>query len=296
MRNRRGSVRVSIVGSGRVASALALLFKSKGIPVVSVISRRKVFARRLASLIGCRLASDRLSDIHPDTNFLLLAVPDDVIVSLAKEISLLTTLDFPHLYCAHTSGIQTSNDLAALAKRKVIVFSLHPMLSFPANLTRREQLEALKNVSYGVEGSLNATRFANRLIHRLGGNMFRIPKEAKILYHTACVFASNYEVALLGVVESLVRTISKTAPLAHFRKLTESSIANAYRKTPAKAITGPAVRGDLRTVRHHRRELAHTKKKLVNLYTMLGRVALELAVRDKRITRAQAKKMQSIFS
>lgn len=293
MARRRGALTVSIVGAGKVGSALALLLRNRGIRVASVISRNKTSARKAASLAGCRQYSNRYSDIHPDTDFLLLAVSDDEVNTAAREIAASARVDFRRLACAHTSGILTSDELKPLARLGTMVFSLHPIQSFPGGFSRRQQLEALKGISYGVEGSPKAIRFATTFVRRIGGKMFRVPKERKILYHLACVFASNYSVSMLSVVGELTKGVSKAASLKHFEKLTESSIKNTYRTSPHGALTGPIARGDVRSVRKHFSQLEGKRKHLKNLYKMLGRYALELAKRNRQLTTKQIRQLKS---
>jgi predicted short-subunit dehydrogenase-like oxidoreductase (DUF2520 family) len=183
--------------------------------------------------------------------------------------------------------------LRPLARLGSATFSLHPIQSFPGKLSRRQQLGALEGISYGVEGSAKAELFAKRIVRRIGGKMFRVPKDAKILYHLACVFASNYSVSLLGMVEELSKSVSKPELTAHLQKLVESSIRSVFKTSPRQALTGPIVRGDVATVRRHLARLRGTHKHLKNAYKILGQYALTLAKQDKRLTPKHIRRMKT---
>lgn len=284
---------MSIVGAGAVGTTLALLMKRKGYRIVSVISRRRSSAKRAAALVGCTRYSHRLSDLHPKTDFLLIATSDESIALVAKEISTLP-LQFSALFAAHTSGFLTSDMLRRLRQRGATVFSLHPIQTFPGHVSAAQQVRSLNGISYGVEGSPRAVAFARRLVRRLGGRTLQVPKEQKISYHLACVFASNYSVALLGAVEELSAGFIATPRLKHFRALLESSIDNAFLLSPRKALTGPIARGSVKTVRAHIRRLQTKHRRFVPLYKTFGLYTIELARWDKKISSGTAKILKKL--
>ncbi len=282
------------MGAGPVGTALGLLLKRKGHRIVSVISRRRTSARRTASVLGCSRFSHRIADIHPETNFLLITTSEESVHQVAEEASRLP-LRFSDLVAAHTSGLLTSDELRPLRKKGAVVLSLHPMQSFPRNVPPVEQLQSLKQISYGVEGSSKAMTFAHRLVTNLGGRVVQVPKEQKISYHLACVFASNYSVALMGAVDESSSGFAAAPRLRHFRRLFESSLENALRLSPRTALTGPIARGSITTVKAHLRELKKKQPRLESLYKMLGLYALELVVQARRISPSKAKELKRLL-
>jgi len=290
------SLNVSIVGAGKVGTALAMLFRRKGVRVVSVISRHRASARRTAILAGCKRYSHRFTDVHPETHFLLLAVSDNELKHAAREIAGSASLKFSSLFVAHTSGALTSDELQPLSRLGSTVFSFHPMHSFPGKVSPLKQVRALAGVSYGVEGSPKAIRFARRIVRKIGGNLLRVPKEGKILYHLACVFASNYSIALIGVVDEMAKGFTHESLKKHFKKLTVSSIENAFQFSPAKALTGPLVRGDVQLIRAHLKKLTGERKDLQRLYKALGQVALRMAAQEHVISKRRILQLRKILA
>lgn len=287
-----GSLSVSIVGAGRVGSALAALLHSKGFRIVSVVSRRRSSARQLAALVRCRQYSQDLADLHPSTNFLLIATADEAISTVARRIARLAPLNFPKLYAAHTSGLLTSDELAPLQRKGATVLSLHPVQTFPRQRAVHQHVRALNGISYGVEGSPSACRFARSLVTRLGGRLLEVPKEEKISYHLACVFASNYSVALLGAVHAITKDF---AALRHFEKLVLASVENAFSLTPQGALTGPIARGSVKAVQQHLTELRARHRGLVDLYRAAGRLALELAEREYTLPPKTVRRLKQLL-
>jgi predicted short-subunit dehydrogenase-like oxidoreductase (DUF2520 family) len=286
---------MSIVGAGRVGSALAVLFSRAGYTIVSVVSQKKSSARNLAGIVKCQKYSDSLSDIHRTTRIILLAVPEEYISEVAKAIAQNPYLDFSKLVVFHTSGSLTSEVLSPLIKKGTMAFSLHPIQSFSKASNLDRQLVRMKNVVYGFEGPKTAFPAARRFVRALRGKLVRIPKEEKFLYHSACVFASNYSIALLGIVEELTQRIGGDLKFTHFEPLVRTSIDNAFHLTPVKALTGPIVRGSTSTLEIHVNELRKTDTTLALLYQQIGLQALKMAVKRKSIQPKIARHIQQIF-
>ncbi len=294
MRN-KDQFTISIVGAGKVGTTFALLFRRAGYHVVSIISRKKNSAKKLARIVRCRSFSDSLSDIHSATRIIVIAVPEEYIFDIAKEITKRSNLDFSKLAVFHTSGSLTSDALEPLHMKGAMTFSLHPIQSFSKVSTLAHQLARMKDVVYGFEGNKTALLLARQLVKDLHGKLVQIPKEEKILYHIACVFASNYSTVLLGTVDELVKRIGSGIKLAHFEPLVKTSIENAFQLTPKMALTGPIARGSSVTIENHLRELRKADKPLALLYQQIGMQALKMAITRKFLEPNVAKQIRQIL-
>lgn len=289
----RARLRISIVGAGPVGSTLALLLRRRGHAIVSVISGSKRSARQLATLVGCRHWSTDLASIAPETNAVLIAVPDKAMGSVARSLAQNPHLRFDRLVAFHTSGVMTSDLLRPLRKRGSTVFSLHPIQSFPKDISPRQQARGMNGVWYGFEGTLRSESTARLLVGYLGGKMVRIPKERKILYHLACVFASNYAVVLIGVLERLAGRLG-WRDLRPLSRLFLSSAGNAMSQGAAKALTGPIRRGNPEVLRMHIMALRRLAPDLGRLYRALGNEALRLRG-DVELTKKRRREIARIL-
>lgn len=286
---------MSIIGAGAVGTTLAVMLNRRGFPVVSVISRHRASAKRCAELVNCPKYSTALNKLAGETDLLVIAVPDEQIRSVARHISSQSDIDFRGLKVFHTSGSLTSAELDPLRRRGALTFSLHPMQTFPASLTTRLQLQSMKGISYGVEGTRRVIPSAKRLVRLLGGKIFLVPKKEKISYHLACVLASNYPIALLAAVEEVVARFVRPPRLRHFERLIKTSIQNALDHRPQRALTGPIVRGDLRIVKAHMNVLGR-RSSLRAVYRALGIYAVELSRRADRLSRKQSQALKELLS
>lgn len=286
---------ITLVGPGPVGLTLALLLRRAGHRVAAVIGRSSRKTRAAAHALGARLASTSVRRIPPETTLLIIAVRDEKIATVAAEIAECRALPRGRIAAFHCSGIETSDALVALSKAGLATFALHPVQSFPARRPLSEQLSLMQGVSYGYEGPKRRAPIARRIVKDLGGRLLVIPKQKKILYHAACVFASNYPVVLLDIVEDLAHAVSPAIGLEAFRPLTESSIAHAMTLSPVGALTGPVARGSRQSVERHRRALIRHSHTIDEAYRALGLAALAMARRQKRASAADLQQLRKVL-
>ena len=291
----RNLLHVSIVGAGAVGTTLAVMLARKGHRIVSVVSRDVRDARRCARLTGCKRYSASVADLDARSDLIVIATPEKAIQGVVSSIARNPALSFPHLRVCHTSGVSTSVELESLRRRGCLTFSFHPIQTFPKGLSPHRQLKSMEGISYGVEGAPRALRFGRLLASELGGKMFVVPKEQKILYHLTCVVASNYTATLLGVVGDLARQIGGRGSFRHFANLIDTSVRNAIALTPEKALTGPIARGDGSIIKQHLQELRRDRN-LKALYRELALRGIMLARRGKKLTRSQVKGLKRILA
>ncbi len=286
----------SVVGAGRVGTALGVMLARRGHTAASVVSSDTTDARSLGRRVKCVRCSNSLEDVSSESQLILLTVPDEAIAGVGERLADLHHLRFDRLHVGHTSGVLTSDVLTPLHSKGAKVFSLHPVQSFPKRVSLDNQLRSMGGIYYGYEGDPGSTRFAKKLVLELGGKFLQVPKEAKILYHLACVFASNYTVAALGVAEELSRVLGKGEGIGYLEKLIESSIENALKASPVEALTGPVVRGSSATVQLHLLELSAKFPELVPLYRELGRYVLRLAEKKNELTPEKIGQLKKILT
>jgi predicted short-subunit dehydrogenase-like oxidoreductase (DUF2520 family) len=226
-----------------------------------------------------------------------LTVPDSAVARVAAELAALDADIPPTVSFVHTSGALRLGSLAPLRRRHP-VGSFHPLRSFP----EPQPPDAFKGIVIAVDGSSPALR---RLLGRLARDLQARPRHVddsrRAEYHAAAVFASNYVVALMGVAAGLLEEIgwSEADAVRGLTNLGAGVLANVAKQGPTAALTGPIRRGDAETVERHIDALRALNGRLakgprrVDLYRMLGRIALEIArdaglepVAAERVSRA----------
>ena len=264
--------KISIIGAGKVGSTLALLFIENGFEIVSVISRTKESAKKLGKLVRCKTISTSVKDISPQTEFLLLAVPDRVLKNVADEIASTSNLNFKKIIVAHVSGVHSVDVLSSLKKKGTNVAGFHPIQTFPKQFSVQQLKNNISNnIGFGIECEKKLQPTLSSLAKKVGGKFVFVPSELKPLYHLACVVSSSFFITLLKVIEE----ISSNFPFAEewktaFSPILLSSISNALATSPSTALTGPIPRGDVKTIELHLNALQKYSPLLISIYKELS--------------------------
>ncbi len=265
----------NIVGCGRLGRAVAKLFLDAGIVAdVRVINRSLQSGKAAVQAIGGGGAHGRIADMPP-SNLWLVACGDQTISEVVEMLAREATFSSSSVVF-HCSGVLSSAELAPLRARGCSVASVHPVRSF-ANTEMA--VRDFTGTFCGVEGDENAQVVLKEIFSRVGGKVFSIPSETKLLCHAGHVFASNYLVTLLKVARDLYVSAGVPEELAwHLMEpLVRGTVDNVMRLGPAGALTGPIARGEGHVVATQRDEIARASEQCAALYEQLGLLALDIA-------------------
>ena len=269
---------VSIVGAGNLGTALALTLPGAGCEVNFVATRRKDMGpskKAIASKLKVRLVE--LGKEPLDTDLVWITVPDDSIAQVARKLA--GAQDWRRAIVFHSSGALTSDELAPLRARGARVASVHPMMTFV-----RGSVPKMSGASFAVEGDAVARRAARHIVERLGGDVFPIRKQNKVLYHAFGSFASPLVVALMASLEqvALAAGVRKQDIKPVMLPLLRQTLRNYLEHDAASAFSGPLARGDIATVRKHLQELKNVPEAR-EVYIALAKLAVKnLPVRNRQ--------------
>ncbi|MDZ4699662.1 MAG: DUF2520 domain-containing protein [Rhodothermales bacterium] len=277
--------RVAIVGAGALGTTLALRLHQVGVPIEAVVSRTEASARALAERVCARGGADP-RDLLPDSvNTVICCTPDRVVAEVDHLVAD-ARARWAGALVVHTSGALTAAHLPACAAAGAEVASFHPIQTF----TKDTHPEAFAGAYVGIEGEPAALDACTALALRLGAHPIVVPADQKGTYHLACALASNYLVTLLHLASEALRPIGVDTPTA-FRilaPLTDHAVANARNTTPALALTGPLVRGDLETITSHLNALAEHAPGRQATYLALAEETLRMASHAGRLDASQS--------
>jgi predicted short-subunit dehydrogenase-like oxidoreductase (DUF2520 family) len=212
-----------------------------------------------------------------------LTVPDGAIASLAHEVA--AAADLPpaaaFVHCSGALGLEVLDPLG----RHHAIGSFHPLQSFP----EPRAPEAFRGSLVAIDANTDSLRRRlARLARELGARPRSVEEADRVVYHAAAVFASNYLVALAGEAVGLLGAIgwSEREAVAGLVPLMQGALAEVARRGPTPALTGPIRRGDVDTVARHLQALdgidsrsPRERRRRTDLYRMLGRTALEIAMK-----------------
>jgi predicted short-subunit dehydrogenase-like oxidoreductase (DUF2520 family) len=283
-RSSTGSECISIVGSGRMATALGVALSRGGIRVLAVISRVRRHAMKCARLINGDVKAyslDALEKLEFPSN-LIIAVSDDAIIDVSERLAgALPAPESRSAYAAvHTSGALSSHDLLALQRAGFSTGSLHPLISIADPLTGAGDLSG---AYFCLEGQRGARRFGKDLVSTLGARSFSIKTENKPLYHAAAVMTSGNMVALFDIALEMIKAcgLSENQSRTILLPLVESTVSNLKSGPTSRALTGAFARGDLQTVIRHLQILSSRSLDMADAaYRLLGSRSIEIARRN----------------
>jgi predicted short-subunit dehydrogenase-like oxidoreductase (DUF2520 family) len=184
---------------------------------------------------------------------------------------------------AHLAGALGMASLAPARRKGARTGSLHPLRAFPSGEPGR-----FSGAAAGIAGSdASARRDLATLARRLGMRPLATGKGSRALYHAAAVLAAGAQVALFSEAVRAFRKATGTGERearAALLPLALGALEKLRERTPAAALTGPAARGDLATIRAHRAALPMD---LLELYDRLTAVALNLRKPSRTVLRTR---------
>lgn len=264
---------VGIVGTGALARALGHALRDADVAIAAVASADLARATAAAASIGPTVKAVGLAALPALARHVVVATADS---RIAGVVGALADAGMRSGVALHTSGALGLRVLAPLSGAGVSCGVFHPLQTFTDNA--RAPLDLFRDITVGVAGDSQALAWARDLAARLGARTVTIDAEHFAAYHAGAVLASNAVAALLDSAVTMFGRagVAPDAALAALGPLTRTAVDNALRLGPRAALTGPAVRGDVLTVRHH---LAETSAfpHVDTLYRAASRCLVELA-------------------
>ncbi|BAU53621.1 Rossmann-like and DUF2520 domain-containing protein [Mucilaginibacter gotjawali] len=228
-------MRITIIGSGNVATHLAAAFKNGGHRIVQVYSREIQNAALLAYHVKAE-AIDRLQDIDPETDLFVIAVKDDAIFSLGLSLAPYKKLT------VHTSGATALTVLSSIMPNSGVLYPLQ-------TLSKNKEVDFL-NVPLCIEGpDEQTTRILEQLAQTISNKVYRINSAQRKVLHLAAVFACNFPNYLYEVARRLLD--KQNIDFELIRPLILETAQKVQENLPVEVQTGPAVRNDENTMKMH---------------------------------------------
>ena len=246
-------MRISIIGSGNVATHLAAAFKNAGHRIVQVYSPNMQNAALLAYHVSAE-AIDNLSHVSQETDVFIISVKDDVIASIAETLAKHGRL------IAHTSG---ATDL-----RTLLNFTLKAGVFYPLQtLSKNKEVDffTVPLCIEGADGSITAQLVD--LARTVSNNVYQVNSAQRKILHLAAVFACNFSNYLYNIAQQLLA--ENEMGFEMLRPLILETAQKVQTHLPAEVQTGPAIRNDENTMAVHL-QMLDTKPDLRAIYELLS--------------------------
>ncbi len=265
---------VGIVGAGAVGLALGIALDRAGWPVGAVASRDPDRRERFRSHVRSARGFAEAAALVDDVELVILAVPDDVVASLAASLRL-----YAGQAMVHTSGLLGAEVLFPALAAGSQAGAFHPLVAF-ADLDRA--LAALHGATIAIEGDEDLAAHLADMAEAIGGTPVRLAPGSKAAYHAAAVLSAGGVTALLDTIREVAAAVGldEEGALRIYLPLVEQTIANARAMGIAAALTGPATRGDAGTIGAHLAALAADAPDALPVYRAL--LARSVSIAEQR--------------
>ncbi|HEX8269850.1 MAG TPA: DUF2520 domain-containing protein [Flavobacterium sp.] len=240
-------IQVSIIGYGNLAQHLAAaLADSDTINLVQIFSRRMpADSDRFANII--------INDISglAEAHVYIMAVADSVIREVSEQ------LPFHGKLVVHTSGGIAMEEISHKQTRGVF----YPLQTF----TKNKKID-FSNIPICIEcESADGYGILKSLADELSKNVQPINSHQRKVLHVAAVFANNFTNHLYDIANQICE--QNQLPFQMLHPLIMETANKIQMLSPKDAQTGPAIRGDQKTVGSHLDFLQKYEQK--NIYKIL---------------------------
>lgn len=250
------SLSVSFAGSGNLAWHLAPALDNAGYPVREVYSRNAQHAQKLVARLYDGEVKATLDFSTSPSRIFIVAVADDAIEQIAREIVLPD-----EAILVHTSGSQPLDKLAYAAASGTGVF--YPLQTFAKGVKMdfRQVPVFVESESEEVEHELK------KMAGAISRQVLQINSQDRLALHLAAVTASNFTNYMLTLAHEL--TERHNLNFDWLKPLIAETINRAFQVGPEQAQTGPAKRGDFQTLDQHM-HLLQSDPNVAELYRMIS--------------------------
>lgn len=227
-------IKVSILGSGNVAQHLALAIKNiqlshDGVQLLQVFARQPINASFVSY--------DKIISSFDDLLFadvFIIAVSDVAIATVANQIPYKDSL------IVHTSGASSIEEIQSARKG---VF--YPLQTF----TKGKEIN-FKNVPVCIEATnTDDKNLLLEIAKSISNNVQIITSEQRKILHLAAVFVNNFTNYMYQIGSDLCSENNLDFTLLHPIITETANKISAI--SPKNAQTGPAIRGDKKTIKMH---------------------------------------------
>lgn len=243
---------ISFIGSGNVATHLALALHAAGHHIDQVLSREFDHAHLLAARVGAE-AVVRNQMLRTNADVYIIAVGDDALYDLGLDLNL------PSSLVLHTSGATPAEVLNRVSRRFGVVWS-------PQTFVRDIAMD-YTHMPICIEGCNDkVTAEIEELFSTVTDCIHRLDFGQRRWAHLAAVFVSNFGNAINAMAQDIMK--AQGLDFDMLRPLAEQTLRKWDYGNLHFQQTGPAIRHDEKTLNVHRR-LLFDQPQLLQLYNQL---------------------------
>lgn len=236
---------ISFIGSGNVASHLAIALFRNNFSIKQVFSKSFKNANSLAKKVNAQPIKS-MSQLSNNADLYIIAVPDDAIENIINQFP------FKDKLVVHTSG---SVNLESFSKKQFQHFGIfYPLQTFSKKIA-----VDFKHIPFCLEANTSANlKVIEKITKQLSDKVYHVNSEQRKLLHLAAVFACNFSNNMYQIAFDICQQNQLNFDI--LKPLIVETANKIVNQTPLEAQTGPAKRNDVKTIEKHLALLDNQKK------------------------------------
>ncbi|QCB55043.1 DUF2520 domain-containing protein [Sphingopyxis sp. PAMC25046] len=263
--------RPGIIGTGRVALALALALRRHATEPPMLWGRSPETARSAASRVGA-VTEPGLDRLLAACDVIAIAVADDALTDVVSRLAAALPAG-PSPFIFHVSGRSGAAALEPLGKTGAMVAAIHPAMTFTGD--PESEVGRMAGARFAITAATGeAIERARRVVASLGGVAVEIAEERRALYHAALCHASNHLVTLISGAAHGLERAGVDDPAALLAPLVRAALDNSLTHGFA-GLSGPLLRGDAQTISGHLETLGALSPDLLPAYRAMAAATID---------------------
>lgn len=273
--------RLAAIGLGAVGFVLAKRWiEAKLLDIGPIVTTSINSASAAVQALG---QGEAMVGVPPNIEYcdiIMIAVPENALPEWVARLGQICAPENRSCIVFHTSGAFDSQVLQPLANRRFHVASAHPLAAFHRN---RELNVTAKAPLCCIEGDAQAVSSLKKLFANIGFSPLELAPINRALYHAAIIFSTNFIPVLIDTSLRLYHKIGIDGQKARqiLIPIIEDVVKIALDDGPVSALAGPLVRGQCGIVREHLESIEREFPNELQLYKLLSKAALQLAIQKK---------------
>jgi predicted short-subunit dehydrogenase-like oxidoreductase (DUF2520 family) len=248
--------KVSIIGSGNVATHLALTLENKGHFVNEIYSRNLANANKLVSKLYNTEVKENLDFSSSESEIYIISVSDDAIEVVAENLIIP-----PTGILVHTSGSMPMSVLNLSSCQNLGVF-------YPLQTFSRNKKVNFNEIPICIEATNKVTlAFIKNLASSISKKVVPIDSEQRMVLHIAAVLSCNFTNHLFTCSKEVLQKRNLNFDL--LKPLIVETVNKALEIGPENSQTGPALRKDFETLDKHYNFLQYDRS-LAEMYKIIS--------------------------
>ncbi len=258
-------MKVVCIGAGKLANQLMPALQSAGCEIMQIYNRTAEPAKILSDKLDAIPYTTIIAQMVNDADAYFFTIADDAVPLIADQVNSLVTKNALGVHCSGSLSLDVLPFLNKAGFYPLQSFSEHHDVSWkfiPIIITTDDE-------------SIWMT--LDEIASKMSSAVYRMTDYQKSLLHVAAVFANNFSNHMLALAETICKT--NNLPFEILKPLIMETFSKAIISGPSSSQTGPAIRGDAKTIEKH--------MQLLSNYPELGevyRVVTESIIKGHRNT------------